>query len=75
MIGAIIGDIAGSKFEHKNYKGKDFPLFRRSDRITDDSVMTLAVAQALLRAAPDYGSLAERTVVELQRFGRAYPHA
>lgn len=75
MIGAIIGDIAGSRFERMNFKGKNFTFFYPPDRVTDDSIMTLAVAQALLKAAPDYGSLAEQTTEELQHFGRAYPRA
>ncbi len=59
MIGAIIGDIAGSRFEFNNYRSKDFELFGgekglrfvgRYDecKFTDDTVMTCAVAQALL---------------------------
>ena len=48
MLGAVIGDIAGSRFEWKNRKCKDFTMFAPSCSITDDSVMTLAVAQALL---------------------------
>ena len=66
MIGAIVGDIAGSRFEFDNCKDKDFELFVRSAPIdgmssidtdatlvesvyTDDSVMTLAVADAVCR--------------------------
>ena len=48
MIGAIIGDIVGSRFEFNNHKSKDFELFTSECDFTDDSVMTLAVAKALL---------------------------
>ena len=48
MLGAIIGDIAGSRFEFHNHRSKDFDLFGKDCSITDDSVMTLAVAKALM---------------------------
>ena len=48
MIGAIVGDIVGSRFEWHNIKTKEFALFTPRCRPTDDSVMTLAVAQAIL---------------------------
>ena len=55
MLGAIIGDIAGSVYEFGGIKTKDFPLFGdhggQKCRFTDDSAMTLAVAGALLEAA------------------------
>ena len=52
MYGAILGDIIGSPYEFdcNNYKSKDFPLFFRHSEFTDDTVMTLAVAKALLDA-------------------------
>ena len=53
MYGAVIGDIAGSVYEWKNVKTKEFELFRKRSRCTDDSVMTVAVADALLQAGPD----------------------
>ena len=48
MIGAILGDIVGSRFEYNNIKTKDFELFDRECFFTDDSVMTIAVAKALM---------------------------
>lgn len=48
MYGAILGDIIGSSYEFRPYKGKDFPLFTPVSRFTDDTVMTLAVAQGFL---------------------------
>lgn len=46
MLGAIIGDVAGSRFEWHNLKSKDFELFHQNCHITDDSVLTVAVASA-----------------------------
>jgi ADP-ribosylglycohydrolase len=48
MIGAIVGDIVGSVYEHDNAKSFDFPLFRPTSKFTDDTVLTLAVADCLL---------------------------
>lgn len=48
MFGAIIGDIIGSRFEFDNCKSKEFELFTNTCDYTDDTVMTLAVAKALL---------------------------
>ena len=52
MIGAIIGDVVGSRFEFINNRTKDFPLFHRVSTYTDDSVCTIAVANALLNNYP-----------------------
>jgi len=48
MIGAIIGDIAGSRFEFNNHRSKEFELFTDDCEATDDSIMTLAVAKAIM---------------------------
>lgn len=48
MLGAIIGDIVGSRFEWNNYKAKDFEFFSDKCFPTDDSIMTIAIAQAFL---------------------------
>ena len=48
MIGAIIGDIVGSRFEFNNHRSKVFELFSKDCFVTDDSIMTLAIAQALM---------------------------
>jgi ADP-ribosylglycohydrolase len=63
MIGAIIGDIVGSVYEFHNYRGKDFqPLFRKDVFFTDDTVCTIAIADAVLndihpaKALKDWGS-------------------
>lgn len=74
MIGAIIGDIAGSRFEFKNIKSKEFDLFHKRCRFTDDSVMSLAVCQALLDSMPDYKNLSENAVKSMQLIGMKYPN-
>jgi ADP-ribosylglycohydrolase len=48
MIGAIAGDIIGSVYEFRQIKVKDFPLFQPRCHFTDDSVLTAAVAKAIL---------------------------
>ncbi|HPP35223.1 MAG TPA: hypothetical protein PK767_03140, partial [Clostridiales bacterium] len=50
MIGAIVGDIVGSRFEFNNYRNKNFELFTGDCKVTDDSIMTLAVAKAVMEA-------------------------
>ncbi len=53
MLGAIVGDILGSVYEWKNIKTKDFPLFRDDCRFTDDTVMTCAIADAVMKGGSD----------------------
>lgn len=48
MLGPIIGDVIGSFFEYTNTKREDFPLFDLLSMFIDDTVMTVAVADALL---------------------------
>lgn len=48
MIGAIIGDIIGSRFEFNNHRSKEFELFDDDCEATDDSIMTLAIAKAIM---------------------------
>lgn len=67
MIGAIAGDIIGSVYEHYQIKTKDFPLFHPRCRFTDDTVLTIAVADAILTGCPY-----EQSVREI---GRRYPGA
>lgn len=49
MLGAIAGDVIGSVYEWRNVKTTDFPLFARRSRYTDDTVLTVAVADCILR--------------------------
>ena len=67
MIGAIAGDIIGSVYERDQIKTKDFPLFHPRCRFTDDTVLTVAVADAILKGQPY-----ERSIREI---GRRYPGA
>lgn|GEM_PF-45256 len=75
MLGAIIGDIVGSRFEWHNIKSKDFDLLTHKCFPTDDSIMTLAVAQAIIDSGEDKESLSENTIKRMQELGRLYPHA
>ncbi|MDI7817367.1 N-6 DNA methylase [Clostridioides difficile] len=73
MLGAIIGDIVGSRFEWNNCKSKDFEFLTFKCFPTDDSVMTLALAQAILVSKPDYSDLSKNAVECMQAVGRKYP--
>jgi type I restriction enzyme M protein len=73
MLGAIIGDIVGSRFEFDNHKSKDFELFAKGCYVTDDSIMTLAVAKAILSCDGDWERLGENAVKYMQIVGRKYP--
>ena len=74
MIGAIIGDIVGSRFEWDNHRSKDFDFLTHQCFFTDDSVMSLAVCDALMHCKPDYSDLSNITIESMQRIGRPYPH-
>jgi ADP-ribosylglycohydrolase len=88
MLGAIVGDIVGSRFEFNNHRSKDFDLFAEGCFATDDSIMTLAVAKAIMEVekqvkwSPENRRY-EDTVGELlgdcavrymQEIGRHYPN-
>ncbi len=70
MLGAIIGDIVGSVYEWKNIKTKNFPLFGDDCFFTDDTVMTCAVAEAIMS-----GGAREDFIDALKKYGRMYPDA
>lgn len=74
MIGAIIGDMAGSRFEFRNYRKKDFELFTPECSPTDDSIMTVALGKAILECDGDYTDLCQRAIKCMQEFGRRYPY-
>ncbi|NLM17573.1 MAG: ADP-ribosylglycohydrolase [Candidatus Riflebacteria bacterium] len=73
MIGAIVGDIVGSRFEWNNHKTKDFALFTDECRFTDDSVMTLAICNAFLQCKTDFSDLSLKTTLSMRKLGRVYP--
>ena len=52
MLGAIIGDTVGSRFEWHNHRSKDFDFLTYKCEPTDDSIMTLAIAKAILKSEP-----------------------
>ncbi len=67
MIGAIAGDIIGSIYEHHPIKTREFPLFDKGCRFTDDTVLTVAVADAILSGRPYIESVRE--------IGQRHPYA
>lgn len=75
MLGAIIGDIVGSRFEWHNHRSKEFEFFTEKCFATDDSIMSLAVAKALLDCKSDRSDLGAHAVRQMQALGRKYPLA
>ena len=77
MYGAILGDMIGSPYEFdRSPKTKDFPLFIPASCYTDDSMMTVAVAEALLDTLGKESSDIRTAVVHsMQKWGRRYPDA
>ena len=78
MFGAILGDMIGSPYEFdRGNKTKEFPLFNMYSTFTDDSVMTIAVAEALLNLneTEEDDAVRQAVVRSLQRWGRIYPDA
>ena len=78
MYGAIIGDIIGSRFEFdRGNKTKEFELFTKECDFTDDTVMTVAVAGALMDAGPDADEkmVKEAMIRSMKKWGQKYPYA
>lgn len=74
MLGAIIGDIVGSRFEWNNNRSKQFDFLTYKCSVTDDSIMSLAIAKALLESKSDYSDLPENAVKYMHGIGRHYPN-
>jgi len=74
MLGAIIGDIVGSRFEWNNNRSKQFDFLTYKCGVTDDSIMSFAIAKALLESKADYSDLSENAVKSMQSVGRHYPN-
>ncbi len=81
MYGAILGDIIGSPYEFdRGNKTKDFPFFDTGASFTDDSVMTIAVAEALMKAC-DSGAIEDEAAAKdmiidsMHKWGHKYPYA
>lgn len=75
MLGAIIGDIAGSRFEWNNYRKKDFEFFHQDCFVTDDSIMSLSIAKAILESNDNYYDLSNKTVYWMRNIGQKYHDA
>ena len=75
FLGAIVGDIVGSVYEWDNIKTKEFPLFSSKCFSTDDSIMTLAIAKALLECNGSYVELSKKAIDNMRLLGSLYPNA
>ena len=79
MLGAIIGDTVGSRFEFFNTDSKDFVFLHKNCSFTDDSVMTIAIAEGMLQwdreGRPSYERLSEIAIDRMRIWGREYPWA
>lgn len=64
MLGAVVGDVIGSRFEFKPIKSTEFELIHEECIYTDDTVMTLALAEAMADRDTDYGSAMRRRGIE-----------
>ena len=77
MLGAILGDMIGAPYEFdRGGKTKDFPLFTEQSKFTDDTVMTVAVAEALLDTlGKSDDEIKAALISSMQKWGRRYPNA
>ena len=76
MYGAILGDMIGSPYEFDmGDKTKDFPLFSERSAFTDDTVMTIALAEAFMDAPEDEAEIKKWLVASMQKWGHRYPGA
>ena len=83
MLGAIVGDVIGSPFEfdfnREEAHSKKFPLVSQRSCVTDDSIMTLAIADAVMKTMPNRGkecteeAFRKQVIESMQEFGRRYP--
>lgn len=74
MFGAIIGDIIGSTYEFRRMKDWDFELFPRGSEFTDDSILTIAIADALMDWIRDGVDLKKSFVDVMLAYVNAYPY-
>ena len=80
MIGAIYGDIVGSAYEFNSVKTKDFEMFSNKSVFTDDTVMTLAVANAIMQidkisVNKSMNTFKNILIPEMHKLGEKYPSA
>ena len=74
MLGALIGDVVGSRFEFKNFNSREFLMFAPNCRPTDDSLMTLAIAKALVLYHGDESRLALLTAEYMHEIAKKHPN-
>ena len=78
LVGALVGDIVGSVYEFDNRRTKTFEMFGdwhgRKCFATDDSIMTLAIAKAVMDSAPDHHDLGQNAIRAMREVGQPYPH-
>ncbi len=74
MYGAVLGDIIGSTYEYKEMKTKDFELFPEGSEYTDDTIMALAIASAILKHRKKGTPFQMEAALEMRRFGKRYPN-
>ncbi|MBQ4340287.1 MAG: ADP-ribosylglycohydrolase family protein [Firmicutes bacterium] len=77
MLGAILGDIIGSPYEFSRepIEEREFPLFREDSDFTDDTVMTLAIADALMEGEEDKEKTRALFISKMRKLGRFYANA
>ena len=78
MYGAILGDIIGSPYEFdQGNKSKQFPLFSKDCMFTDDTVMTIAVAEAFMdvQGVAEIDQIRKRLIESMHKWGKLYPNA
>ena len=78
MFGAILGDIIGQPYEFdRGHKTKEFPLFCKNPRFTDDTVMTIAICDGILKAGvtADENTMKTAFITGMQLWGHKYPHS
>lgn len=75
MIGSIVGDIVGSRYEWDNIKSKEFDFLTHECFFTDDSIMTLAICEALISCREDYSDLPQQAIKSMQEIGQLYPNS
>lgn len=64
MLGAIIGDVIGSRFEFHNHFSKEFDLFTDSNTLTDDTICTIAIADCFMNGSEDFATYLRRYCIE-----------
>lgn len=75
MLGAIVGDVVGSRFELASLQSKEFSFFAPDCHISDDTILTLAICQAFLDCRGDYNRLSLQAAAQLKAFALRYPRA